>query len=182
MAGKLFLNGKIWQPDGRFKESFGISNGTVDFCSSNPEAQDYSDKYSETIDLGGRLVLPGLTDGHLHLVYGSMMRKKLDCRNVKSLQELKKIILDFESKNRKSEWIIGSNLDLPLLLGKDFKPAESFVDEIYSEKPLFIANYDYHSAICNSLALNKSGLLKRIKNFSEVNVPKNNVGRAYWYH
>lgn len=172
MSQKLFINGKIWLPDGTFKESFGIKNSSIDFSGTNQEAQIISDNYEETIDLNGRLVLPGLTDGHLHLVNGSLMRKRLDCRNVKSFDQLKQLVINYESKNPKSEWIIGSNLDMPNIIGDNINSTGNFTDKIISQKPLFIANYDYHSAICNSLAFEKSGLLKVLDSFSDVNVPK----------
>ena len=49
-------------------------------------------------------------------------------------------------------------------------------DEMYSKKPLFIANYDYHSAICNTLALEKSGMLNELNTFSDEKAPRDSNG------
>jgi predicted amidohydrolase YtcJ len=167
----LFVNGKVWQPDGTFDEAFGINKGHFDFTGTNDGANKVTSGYDEVIDLKGRLVLPGFTDGHLHLCYGSLMRKRLDCRNIKNPEELKEIIHTYENNNETAQWIIGSNLDMPLVLANLPKTPGNFVDELFLKKPLFIANYDYHSALCNSLAFEKSGLLNKLNDFSKDNIP-----------
>jgi predicted amidohydrolase YtcJ len=52
----------------------------------------------------------------------------------------------------------------------------NFVNEIYSERPLFIANYDYHSALCNSLALERSGLNNRLSEFLDSEIVRDSNG------
>ncbi|HJY63923.1 MAG TPA: amidohydrolase [Ignavibacteria bacterium] len=172
----LFINAKIWQPDGGFDEAFGIDGNKIDFTGTNKQALLLKPDYDSIIDLGGRLVLPGLIDGHMHLCYGSLMLKRLDARNVNSIESLKSVISKYVKDNPKSNWIIGSNINLNIVL-KDFKPGKgNFVDKIYSEKPLYIANYDYHSGLCNTLVLVKTGLTARINEFSDSEVVKDREG------
>jgi len=176
MGTILFTNSKVWSPDGKFAESFGIKDGVFNFVGSNEDARLKRNEYYKTVDLKGRLVLPGLTDGHLHLCYGSLMRKRLNCREVKSKAELTKQINKYDSTIKNGNWIIGSNLDMLQVIGSASGAPGNVADEMYSKKPLFIANYDYHSAICNTLALEKSGLLKELNAFSDEKAPRDSNG------
>lgn len=164
MSSTLFINAKVWQPDGSFTESFGVNNGHFDFSGSNSEANTLRDNYTEIIDLQGKFVLPGLIDGHLHLVNGALMMKRLDCSKINSVGELKAAIRSY-IKTNKVNWIIGGNLDLNRLFTCHSKQAGNIIDEIFSELPLYITNYDYHSAICNTKALSLAGIDHTAYNF-----------------
>ncbi len=182
MPSHLFINGKIWQPVGSFSESFGINNNHFDFTGRNSEASLFKNNYQKITDLEGRLVLPGLIDGHVHLVYGSLMRKRLDCSNVNNIDELKQNINKYMKKNPGLKWIIGSNLNLEKVFAGFLPPFEQrggrgvLADALQINLPLFITNYDYHSCICNSSALESSGLISKLNDFNDDEIPKDNSG------
>ena len=169
MPTALYINAKVWQPDGTFTESFGVSNGHFDFSGSNTEANSLKNNYTEIIDLNGKLVLPGIIDGHLHLVNGGVMMKRLDCSRINTIAELKTAIENYVSNN-KVNWVIGGNLDLNKVFANHDTTGGNIVDDIFSELPLYITNYDYHSAICNSKALALGGI-----DVNDNNLPKDEV-------
>jgi len=169
MSSTLFINAKIWQPDGSFTESFGVNNGHFDFSGTDTEAISLRKNYTKITDLKGKLVLPGLIDGHLHLVNGALMMKRLDCSKINSVGELKDSIRQYLKINNVS-WVIGGNLDLNRVFAGHSKQDSNVIDEIFSELPLYITNYDYHSAICNSKALVSAGI-----NYKADNFPKDEV-------
>lgn len=164
MSSTLFINGKVWQPDGTFTESFGVNSGHFDFSGSNSEADSLRTNYNKTIDLNNKPVLPGLIDCHLHLVNGALMMRRLDCSNINSVGELKLAIRKYLINNKVS-WVIGGNLDLNRIFADHSKQYGNIIDEIFSELPLYITNYDYHSAICNSKALQFAGIDHKAENF-----------------
>jgi predicted amidohydrolase YtcJ len=86
------------------------------------------------------------------------MLKRFDARKINSIDELKEKIEKYSKKLQPNSWIVGSNINLNIVLKGIDTEKEYFVDDIYNKRPLFISNYDYHSAICNSLALNQSGI------------------------
>ncbi|NOS84957.1 MAG: amidohydrolase [Ignavibacteria bacterium] len=175
MSSILFINAKVWQPDGKFTESFGVNNGHFDFSGSNSEAYTLRDNYTEIKDLKGKLVLPGLIDGHLHLVNGALMMKRLDCSKINSVSELKAAIRNYV-KTDKVNWVIGGNLDLKRIFAGHSKQDGNLIDEIYSELPLYITNYDYHSAICNTKALALAGIDHTTDNFQKEEVEISEMG------
>ncbi|MFI5144838.1 MAG: amidohydrolase family protein, partial [Ignavibacteria bacterium] len=175
MGSKLFINGKIWKPDSTFYESFGVKSNLISFTGKNYKAKRIKNEYDETIDLKGKTVLPGLFDSHIHLVYGSLLKKQLDCRQITSFDELRKTINSQIAKGKDSgEWIIGANLNINRL---NLEPQGSnLLDTINSDIPIYISNYDYHSALANTIALKKSGLWDRLTQFSGEEIPKQKNG------
>ncbi len=177
----LFINANLWQPDGRFNNTFGIENGLVNFSGSLSEDDKIKKKYKEVIDLKGKLVLPSFTDGHVHLVKGSLMMTRIDCTEIKSPAELKGKVNRFIANNPEKAWLIGSNLDIAVVFG-GFEAGKGairdFLDSIISSKPLYLTNYDYHSAICNSEVIKASSLNENLKNFSRAEVPLDISGKA----
>jgi predicted amidohydrolase YtcJ len=133
MSSTLFINAKVWQPNGTFDEAFGIKDNRITFTGANSDADALKFAYSQTIDLKGRLVLPGLIDGHLHLVRGSLMRKRFDASGVKDIATLKSAIDNYISANPGTEWVIGSNLDINSITNNTDLSNGNFTDEIYSQ-------------------------------------------------
>lgn len=176
MSSVLFINAKVWQPDGSFNEAFGIAGTQFDFVGSNIEAGALKSSYDNITDLKGKLVLPGLIDGHLHLVNGSLMRTRFDASSIADIQTLKSKIFSYAKLNPGQNWIIGGNLDLNTIINHADLSKGNFTDEIYTDKPIYLANYDCHSALCNTKALQASGLLNNTDEFSDEEVLKDNNG------
>jgi predicted amidohydrolase YtcJ len=176
MSSALFTGGKIWNPDGIFTEAFGVEDGHFNFSGSNFKASSLKNNYDKIIDLNGKLVLPGLTDGHLHLVYGAKMRKLMDCSLAESPADLMKIVKDYRSSVNVNEWMIGSNLDLNKVFPESKNSEKNLLDDFIPDQPLYITNYDYHSAICNSSALKASGLLKNAGQYSAGEIERSASG------
>jgi predicted amidohydrolase YtcJ len=173
-SSSLFTNCKVWQPDFSFVNSFGIRNSLIDY-SGAPK-----DNYEKIIDLKGKLVLPAFTDGHVHLVYGSLILTRIDCSGIASPQDLREKVRDYSKEYPDKKWLVGANLHIGGLLKNFTKGSSSarlFLDAV-TDKPLCIFNYDYHSAICNSLALELSGLNRKTGEFTPDEVPKDFEGKS----
>lgn len=174
MDSTLFINGKIWQEDFSFRKSFGVKEGIFSYLSDiSFPGKDISSEYHNTVDLKGKLVLPSFTDGHVHLTYGSLMIKRIDCSDIRNLDELKSKVRKYADENPGSKWLIGGNLNIPLIRNQ-FPQHGNYLDDIYPDKPLFITNYDYHSGICNTSALIESRLQDKASDFPGHEVPSVN--------
>ena len=169
----------MWQPDGLFKESFGIRENRIDFSGSLSKSQNIKNNYQKVIDLGGKLVLPSLTDGHVHLVYGSLLTNRIDCSGIYTPQQLREKVMKHAEEFPDKTWLVGGNLQIGELM-KNFsegsRSALLFLDAV-SEKPLYIYNYDYHSAICNSAVLEITGLSSKLDEYNENELPRDFEGK-----
>ena len=113
----------------------------------------------DRIDVGGRVVIPGLIDAHLHLGSLALMHDWVDLRGVKSIEELKNAI---SSKAKTtSGWVLGRGWDHELFVEKRL-PTRWDLDEAVSDKPVVIVRICGHVAVANTMALKLAGILDKI--------------------
>src|SRR5215467_6083496 len=67
-ADTILYNGKILTVDRDFsvREAIAIAHGKVLATGTSADIRKLADDKTGLIDLGGRTVIPGLTDGHIH--------------------------------------------------------------------------------------------------------------------
>jgi len=176
----LFINCRVWQPDGSFSEAFGFENGIINFSGTNAEAYTIKENYDNVIDLKGKIVLPSFTDGHVHLVYGSLTFTKIDCTGINTPNELREKIQLYRKAHPVSEWLTGGNLDiLKVFQGFDINDSSirDFLDSAVSDKPIYLNNYDYHSAICSTKAIEASKINEVKNKFTQNEFPLDSKGK-----
>ncbi|MDD5501843.1 MAG: amidohydrolase [Candidatus Thermoplasmatota archaeon] len=69
-AGIILTNGKIWTADDNmlYAEAVAIKGDRIIFVGSSAKAADYTGPSTKTVDLGGRLAVPGFEDSHTHFL------------------------------------------------------------------------------------------------------------------
>ncbi len=106
----------------------------------------------ETVDLGGRCVLPGFTDSHVHFPTWSLSQNDVGLHDCASLTEA----LDrIKAAPRSGSWLRGQgwrDADWP-----DGPPTRQALDEIEPERPAMLISKDYHALWLNSAALALAG-------------------------
>jgi predicted amidohydrolase YtcJ len=106
----------------------------------------------ETVDLGGRCVLPGFTDSHVHFPTWALSRSDVQLHGCASLAEALDRVL---AAPRTGSWLRGQgwrDADWP-----DGPPTRQALDEIEPERPAILISKDYHALWLNSAALSLAG-------------------------
>ncbi|MER2172884.1 MAG: amidohydrolase family protein, partial [Psychrobacillus psychrodurans] len=83
----IFINGQIYtmNPKEPFVQSIYMNNERIVDMGSNEEIQlQWGRDGAKIIDLGGRTVVPGLIDSHLHISSVGINSQELDLTNVKT--------------------------------------------------------------------------------------------------
>lgn len=104
------------------------------------------------IDGGGRLLLPGFNDSHVHFMSGGEGRSSVDLRDAASPAEFTRRIAEFAKKLPKGEWILLGNWDHERWTPAEL-PTRQMIDAMTPEHPVFVSRLDGHMALANSLAL-----------------------------
>jgi predicted amidohydrolase YtcJ len=106
----------------------------------------------EAVDLGGRCVLPGFTDSHVHFPTWALARHDVQLHGCGSVAEA----LDrIRSTPRRGSWLRGQgwrDADWP-----DGPPTRQALDEVEPERPAMLISKDYHALWLNSAALALAG-------------------------
>jgi predicted amidohydrolase YtcJ len=106
----------------------------------------------DSVDLGGRCVLPGFTDSHVHFPTWALARHDVGLHGCASLAEA----LDrVREAPRTGSWLRGQgwrDADWP-----DGPPTRQALDEVEPERPAMLISKDYHALWLNSVALALAG-------------------------
>ncbi len=160
---KIIYNGKIYIEEGHFEEAVYIEDGFIKRTGSSEELLKEAEG-CQLIDAGGRTILPGLNDSHLHL--GSIGEWFLLPRLglAKSIEDLVDIGRDYMAKNPElsKEGFIGNGWNQDLFTGDRAMPTRWDLDKISREVPIVFYRVCGHVASANSKALELAGVLDKL--------------------
>ncbi|NLA91580.1 MAG: amidohydrolase [Synergistaceae bacterium] len=155
MGSTLFLNGRIYTPAG-WAEALLTDGQTIAAVGSSGELED---RGAEKVDLGGRLVLPGFIDGHMHFISFALSLEQIDLAGSRSTGEIRDRLRTFIDRERPApeEWITGRGWNHELFAdGRIFEKGD--LDDLAPHNPMFLTRGCGHVAVLNSAALNSLGI------------------------
>src|SRR5438034_7176457 len=112
---------------------------------------------TKVIDAGGKLLLPGFNDAHVHFIQGGAQLVQVDLVDAATPEEFAKRIAAQVKKTPKGEWILGGRWD-ETKWPKPELPTKDLVDPVTNDIPLFVERYDGHEALANSVAMKLAGI------------------------
>jgi predicted amidohydrolase YtcJ len=106
----------------------------------------------ETVDLGGRCVVPGLNDAHVHFPTWALAQREVRLEGTRSLDEALERVRDAVGGVREGGWLRGRGWR-----SADWAPAveptKEVLDEVTGPVPTILTARDSHSCWLNSAAL-----------------------------
>ncbi len=160
-ANLVLLNGKIWTVNDRQPRAEAVAclGSRIVAVGSNGEIRKWIGAGTEAIDMGGKLVLPGFNDAHVHFFSGGENLASVQLRDAKSEDEFRKRIAEFAAKQPAGRWITGGDWDhenwTPARL-----PTRQLIDAVTAGHPVFVNRLDGHMALANSQALQLAGITR----------------------
>ncbi|HZH33623.1 MAG TPA: amidohydrolase, partial [Pyrinomonadaceae bacterium] len=143
-------------------EALAVIGNRIVAVGSNVEIRQFSGTNTKIVDAGGKLVLPGFNDSHLHFLDGGLQLSSVDLRDAKSPQVFAERIKSFAAKQPKGRWILLGMWDhenwSPAAL-----PTKELIDAATPDNPVFVMRLDGHMALANSLALKLAGVDRNTK-------------------
>ena len=101
----IFKNAKIYVDKGNFQESLLTDNGIIKEIGTDEYISGF--EADKTIDLGGRTVLPGLNDSHMHLLAIGEAMSLCDLTQCRSIDDIIEASRDFLIKKPSLTVLIG---------------------------------------------------------------------------
>lgn len=162
MFGYLFRNGPIYTMagggDGRVDGALLTREERIVFV--GPEADlPRGAADAEVVDLGGRPLLPGFCDAHLHFVLAALQHADLDLRDVAPLAKVQGLVAERASASEPGCWILGHGWERRLL-GDGLSAA--LLDEVAPRHRVLLTSKDLHSAWLSTRALTELRELDRL--------------------
>ncbi|MCX6569051.1 MAG: amidohydrolase family protein, partial [Candidatus Aminicenantes bacterium] len=161
MADLVLLNGKVWTGDpGRpWAEAVAVRGDTIFVVGKTAEIRELAPAGTESVDLGGALVLPGFIDSHTHFLAGGFALKSIQLRAARSREEFVGLIAAKARALGKGRWIVHGDWD-----PQEFRPPElptkDLIDAVTPDNPVCVNRLDGHMVLANSVAQKLAGVTK----------------------
>lgn len=116
-------------------------------------------RIDETINGNGKVMLPGLIDAHGHLLGLGANLLEVNLRESSSAQDAAKMVADYAFANAQQDWITGRGWNQELWSDRAF-PTAADLDNVVSDRPVFLTRVDGHAAWVNTKAMELAGITK----------------------
>jgi predicted amidohydrolase YtcJ len=112
---------------------------------------------TKVIDAGGRLVLPGFNDAHVH--FGPLDPDYIELRYTTDPATITEKVKAQVAKSKPGQLINGGHWFHEMFTDKKW-PSKELIDKVSPENPVLLYRADGHSVLVNSYVLKKSGITK----------------------
>src|SRR5271157_5590427 len=139
------------------EEAIAVRGDRIQAVGKNLDMQKLKGPETQVIDLGGRFVMPGFNDAHLHLADAGLQKLNVDLIGVRTLDEFRQRVLAKVETAKPGEWILGGGWDETLWVVKAL-PSRWDLDEVSGGHPILLDRVDGHLAVANTRALQLAGI------------------------
>ena len=158
-ADLVLRNGRIYtvNPTMPWAESMVVDKGVIVYIGDDTGVTDYLGTNTETLELNGRMVMPGIHDVHIHPLEAASQAITFELNsNETNPERFARDIENAHYDNPGSGWLIGWGHSIFTLLDAR-RPVKEIIDEVVPDRPVIILEETSHSAFVNSRALEMAG-------------------------
>ncbi len=175
-ADLVLSGGDVYCVDaaGRWAQAVAVRGGRILAVGTDEQVREHVGPKTETIDLRGKMVLPGFQDAHAHPTGGGMDRLRCDLSQAHSTDGYAELIGVYADANPEAPWIIGGGWAMDVFPGGT--PDRGSLDAIVRDRPVFLSNRDNHAAWVNSKALEMAGVDAETTDPADGRIERENGG------
>jgi predicted amidohydrolase YtcJ len=157
-ADLVFTNGLVYAVDARRSrhEALAVRGGRIAALGSAAEAAEWVGPRTRTVDLGGRLVLPGFVDAHLHPLMATVELFEVRLGDCRSVEECLDRLARFAAEHPELPAIRGGGW-FPTMVPMDGMTAEA-LDRVVPDRPVCLHDDNVHAQWVNSELLRRAGV------------------------
>lgn len=156
----IFYNGVIRTLDKAYPKvsAMAIKDGVILRMGTDEEVLPLAGPETRKVDLQGRLVLPGFSDTHLHILFYATFKRRIDLVNTKTYAEVVSLCKkDVEEARKAGRWVIGCNFNQVNWSDSNKIPDRHDLDAIAEDVPVFLQRACGHIVCMNTKALQLAG-------------------------
>jgi predicted amidohydrolase YtcJ len=159
MTADLILeNGVVHTVDAsrRVASAVAITDGRIVAVGDAAQVGEHRGASTRVIDMQGGMLLPGFHDAHCHPAMAGHGMTQCDLHSIAGREATWKSIEAYANQNPDREWILGGGWSMGDFPGG--LPTREELDAVVSDRPVALANRDYHGMWVNSKALEVVGI------------------------
>jgi hypothetical protein len=119
-------------------EAVAVKHGRILAIGSNSELRGIAGPTTRTIDLGGRCVLPGFIDGHVHAEWYGRDQQTPSLKACKSEDEAIDVLRRLVSSTPPGEWVVAAGVPIRVLAPGEGRVTRKVIDQFSADHPILI--------------------------------------------
>jgi predicted amidohydrolase YtcJ len=158
-ADRVYRNGTVFtaEADGSIVQAVAIRDGRIVYVGSNDGVVTFIGPSTKVTDLGGRFLMPGLVDGHMHPLSGGLKLRKCSLHyeslTVAELQERVQACLDKTKEQEPDGWLEVVSWFQESMRPPGVKTSRATLDGLKTSRPIIVRSSFGHTVLANSRAL-----------------------------
>jgi len=160
IADMVIINGKVLTIDKEnpYVEAIAIKGETIIAVGSTSEISGMIlEGTTKVIDAGGKLVIPGFNDAHVH--FGPLDPDYIELRYTTDPSFITEKVKAQVAKSKPGQLIRGGHWEHEMFIDKKW-PSKDLIDRVSSDNPVVLSRADGHSVLVNSYVLKASGITR----------------------
>jgi predicted amidohydrolase YtcJ len=159
LADLVVVNARVWTVDPALPEAeaVAVTGDRISRVGSRAEVDATRGPATRVVDAGGRFLMPGFNDAHIHLMTGGAQLDSVDLKDAATPSEFARRIGERARRAARGEWVLGGNWDEQAWPGAPL-PTRQMIDAGTPDTPVFVNRYDEHMSLANSAALRLAGV------------------------
>ena len=163
-ADTIYRNGYIYTVDARSstEEALAIRDGVIVYVGNESGAQKFAGRNTKIVDLDGRMMMPGLVDGHMHPLSGGL--KLVSCSlnyaalTVEQFRERIQGCLDASRDKEPDGWLEVESWFQQNMLPPGTEVDFADLDLLATQRPILVHSSFGHTTLANSRAMELAGI------------------------
>ena len=163
-ADTAYINGKIHTVDesNSIRQALAVRDGVIVFVGNNADAEKLIGANTAVVDLQGRMMMPGLVDGHMHPLSGGL--KLTSCSlnyealTVQQFQARIQTCIDNSRDKEPDGWLEVESWFQQNMLPPGTEVTRADLDVLDTKRPVLVSSSFGHTTLANSRAIELAGI------------------------
>jgi len=163
-ADTVYRNGVVYTVDAgdSVQQALAVRAGRIVYVGSYAGLTPFVGARTAVIDLKGRMLMPGLVDGHMHPLQGGAALLKCNMNyaqlSIEELQAKIQTCLDGTREREPDAWLDVVNWFQEGMLPAGTTATKAALDALKTKRPIFVESSFGHTVLANSRALELAGV------------------------
>ena len=163
-AESVYRNGYVYTVDAKdsVQTAVAIRDGRIVYVGDDAGLAPYTGAKTQVVDLQGKMLMPGLVDGHMHPLQGGAALLKCSLNyeqlTVERMQAKIQACLDATAKQEPDGWLEVVNWFQEGMLPAGVVTQRAVLDALKTKRPIFVNSSFGHSGLVNSRAIALAGI------------------------
>nr|WP_221380955.1 amidohydrolase [Actinoplanes polyasparticus] len=157
-ADLVFVGGHVFAAEEAAtpRSALAVKDGRILAVGGDDEIREMIGDRTDVVELGGRLLLPGFQDAHVHAVMGGVEMGQCDLTGTVDRDEYLRRIRNYADEHPDAEWIVGGGWSMESF--ENGVPDRRLLDQVVPDRPVYLLNRDHHAAWVNTRSLELAGI------------------------